>query len=582
MFLALTSQTEFWDAGEEILFAGQWCARHDRRDDWKELRHRVLPSPWDDVDRYRRAVVYCAETVERLLGPLTEHLNEALSVRRSTHYWRILLGRWFAYHVQQMYDHYVIVEDAFATDPEIKTLRLDPASFVVPKDTLDFIQLSLKDAYHLQIFSPFLAARGRTLPMRRLHPENAPLVLVYPRKRGIVFLKRVLSRIFASIVPPGLGDVLVNELNLNRGERRKLFLGSRLKALPYLAELPPDMKFEPVWDKKREGLARIAEGRDAFERALIASLPHHFPTLYLEGYETARNFSLARLWRRPRVIFSAMGWDCSEAFKFAAAESAEHGSRVWSIQHGGFYGFAEHADAEDFERSIADRFYGWGWAELAKDPKVRNLPHPQLSRVGAPAPGDGILFTPIAMAFHHMRLGRNLVSSKLGNDYIERQARFLRALPEDLKKKTATRLHVDFGWRHQERLRELFPTLRVDDPTKSFPAQLRKARVAVFDCPMTTFLEAFAAGIPSVLSWSPNAWTFRPEARPFIDNLREAGILFDEPEAAARQVARVYGDPRAWWDSPAVRGAHQDFAAHFALSRADWLDLWLEEIRGTQ
>ena len=580
MFFALTSQAEFWDTSDELLFAGSWCARYDRRADWQHLRYRFLPDPWNDLSRYRRSVDYCRDSVERLLAPLTEYLNDSLSVRFSSRYWRILLGRWLAYHVQQMHYHYSVVEDAFKKFPDLRTLRLDPTSFQVPKNTEEFVQLSLKDAYHLQIFSHFLAARGHEHPMRALDSSSTPNVLVFPKKQLVSFFKRVLARVCASAVPPGFGEVLINELSLNRAERRRLFFGSKFKVLPYLAEIPQDMEFEPIWDDRRRGLAKIGDARDEFEKVLFSSLPHHLPTLYLEGYQAARDFSLSRLWRRPRVVFSAIGWDWSEAFKFAAAESAEEGSQVWGIQHGGTYGFAEHAEGEEFERSISDRFYSWGWASLEKDLKVKDLPHPQLTRVGMPRPGDNILFTPIVMHFHNMRQWRCQVMGEIGSDYIEREARLLRSLPKALQQKTATRIFPkDLGWRHQQRLRDLFPELQLDDSSKPFPHQLRKSRLAVFDCPMTTFLEAFAADVPCILTWNPNSWTFRREALPYFDALKTAGILFDEPEDAARQVAQIYDDPHAWWDSASVRGAREAFASRFALSRADWLDLWLKEMR---
>lgn len=96
---------------------------------------------------------------------------------------------------------------------------------------------------------------------------------------------------------------------------------------------------------------------------------------------------------------------------------------------------------------------------------------------------------------------------------------------------------------------------------------------------MTTFLEAFAADIPCILTWNPDTWPVYGPAMPFIERLREVGILFYSPEEAAAQTARIYDDPEAWWNEPERRAAHRAFADAFARSSPDWLDAWLKEIR---
>jgi putative transferase (TIGR04331 family) len=136
----------------------------------------------------------------------------------------------------------------------------------------------------------------------------------------------------------------------------------------------------------------------------------------------------------------------------------------------------------------------------------------------------------------------------------------------------------DWGWDHRERVRELAPDARFDDPSRPLSKRLRESRLAVFDCPSTPMLEAFAAGVPSILCWAEDAWPFRPSARPFFEGLREAGVLFESPEEAAAQVGRAYGNPKGWWDEPARLAARRALTATYALSRADWLGSWLKEL----
>src|SRR3990167_4408334 len=99
MFLATTALSEFWNKDEEILFLGSWCLRYDRRSDWQDItRYQVMPSPWDDRERFYSACQYVEECYERMLSHLTDYLNSAHRVSYNKRYWRILIGYWLFHY----------------------------------------------------------------------------------------------------------------------------------------------------------------------------------------------------------------------------------------------------------------------------------------------------------------------------------------------------------------------------------------------------------------------------------------------------------------------------------------------------
>lgn len=576
MFLAVTPLREFWDTSDELLFAGPWCIPYDRRSELEGLRHRFLPDVWRDVDRFRAATASCRDISENLLVQLADYLNSVHGTSHGVRYWRLLLNQWLAHHVQQMYGHQVRLQDALAAEPRLTSILLDPAQYETPRDTLDFIRLSYGDRYQLQMFSILLEALSPGLPRRRLAREPEPRMKVSLR-RDAGLLRRVVARSLGWFTPPGLGRVLACELNLPSAENKSVVISSKLRILPYLAQLPESLKPPPQNDARRAGLAGL-RGRDAFERALISALPTHFPSLYLEGYRDARRYSMARVWRTPKTVFSSVGWYYNEAFKFAAAECAENGSELWGVQHGGGYGIWEHADGEAFERSVVDRFYCWGWSSLARDPKVRDLPHPMFARSARALPNEDVVIVATALDLHDIRLIRAQQGDQ-AYDYLDRQARLWNGVSGALPGRAYYRLHaVDHGWNLRRRFQDRCPDIRFDDASTPFSERLRTARLLIFDNPMTTFLEAFGADHPCLLTWNPGSWPFRPEAQPFFDRLKEVGILYDDPEAAARRAAAIHVDPRSWWDEPRRRAVHREFAERFALARPDWLKVWLEAL----
>ena len=90
----------------------------------------------------------------------------------------------------------------------------------------------------------------------------------------------------------------------------------------------------------------------------------------------------------------------------------------------------------------------------------------------------------------------------------------------------------------------------------------------------TSHLETFAANVPTVIFWDPKYNELRPEAEPFFDKLVDAGILFYDPVAAAKQVNSIWSDVPGWWNQDKVQDAKDAFAYNFARVADDWLQEW--------
>src|SRR5205823_3910681 len=86
----------------------------------------------------------------------------------------------------------------------------------------------------------------------------------------------------------------------------------------------------------------------------------------------------------------------------------------------------------------------------------------------------------------------------------------------------------------------------------------------------TTMLEGLAADMPTVLFWDPTRWEMRPSAENDFEALRDAGILYTNPEAAAVHIRDVYNDPYAWWHKPSVRKAVRQFISLHGMTSAHW------------
>ena len=115
MFLATTAIEATWDTGRPILFLGEWCRRHSRREQWQQLDAKVHPYHWDDREKYNRDYQYLTNVSEDCLESLGVELNRVHSTRASKRYWRILIGPWLRFYIDALFDRFETMRTASET-----------------------------------------------------------------------------------------------------------------------------------------------------------------------------------------------------------------------------------------------------------------------------------------------------------------------------------------------------------------------------------------------------------------------------------------------------------------------------------
>jgi putative transferase (TIGR04331 family) len=105
------------------------------------------------------------------------------------------------------------------------------------------------------------------------------------------------------------------------------------------------------------------------------------------------------------------------------------------------------------------------------------------------------------------------------------------------------------------------------------------ARVAVVTYPDTPFIEAMLLGVPTIGLWPSALWELRDDAREPFDLLKEVGVIFEDPVAAAARLDVAAIDPEAWWGSADVQAARRAFLARFAAVGRRPLEPWVTYLR---
>jgi len=592
MFLATTALSQFWDTDQDILFLSSGCLRYEARSTWQSLQYEVMPSPWDDRQRFYDAARYLEGCYERMLDRISQYLNTVHQVSHGQRYWRIIVGPWLFNYLGVVYDRYTLLTDAFDKYPRLQTYTLDPQCFRSPKNMEEYSNLVCYDSYNLQLFSQLLQWMEVTSPTRVLERDKlAPSVPVVPLKSKWRYAVKSAARFGLNFGEVGLSRILKRaarvylcNMNLPRKQTWAIARRTRMGAIPLPTKNEwPFVTPEPDFNDRRNDLAQL-EASDDFEGALVQTLPQNFPSLYLEGFHLAQAETVKKWPRTPPVLVSLTGWYSNEPFKFLAAGESEKGSRLVAVQHGGLYGTSRLWPNELHELRVSDSYMVWGWAE-ENGRSQRNLPSPKLSSLSKVQRTEprGEKEGPILMVTTaHPRFLLRFQAMPVGgqwSDYFEWRYRFLKAAPDQVRQVMLLRSgEKDYGWDNRTRTLHDFPEVRWDDGV-SYHRSLKSCRIAVSDYPATTFVEAMVANIPTVLFWDPQRWEMRDEAEPYFEDLRQAGVLWDSPEAAATHTASIFADPWEWWRSQRVQKACGRFLDRYALGRKDWVDCWAEALR---
>jgi putative transferase (TIGR04331 family) len=581
-FLCTTALSEFWNLeAQKILFLGSWCLCYDNRKEWENLNYEVLPHPWDDRERMYRDAEYQNETYEDLLKILSNFLNEAHGEKHDSRYWRIIIGPWLLHYIQVLHERFLCLNYAFERYPHLATIGLSESSFKIARDSWEHILATTQDIYNLQIYTAIIQALGYRIPKRNFdwdwqrQDSGRSLIKKRLKKFWNVYIKlhcRWTKRSLTLI-----------DLYLPWHTRCQIMLCTGLKTIWYHQQNIENLNNRISSDGQHHYRIKLGtlklRKNSKFGEVLISTLPSFFPLIFLENYRPAREW-LARHWQgtSPKTLMTGTSLIANESFKFLAAKLMEEGAKLIGLQHGGSYGSARYNPLEEHEVRVSDEFWSWGWGQ--GQTCIRPMPSPKLSLLAAkrrsynPKIKNYILFVGNNNPRYHYRTWSYHIANQ-GNEYIGWQIKFLNDLQSDIREKLIYRPYpTDYGWCLINRLKDKCPDVNIDDRHTSYDEMLSKASLVVCDMNVTTIAESLAADIPTIAFWDRQRNELRPEAEPFFQILRDAGILYHDPAAAAAAVNQKWPKLQEWWKQPEVQQARDQFVSQYAYHSADWEREW--------
>jgi len=313
---------------------------------------------------------------------------------------------------------------------------------------------------------------------------------------------------------------------------------------------------------------------NSLERVIKSLIPLYIPVYLLEGLSRYHSIVSNKISHRPRALYSAQALYGNTVFKLLAAEWQEKGTLLLYHQHGGNYGTDLSFFQEEYEMSLSDVYYTFGWGESKGGTRPMTTAFPKIIKKSNnkillmcgdyPEFPYKFFYGPMPGTFE--KVSQNTV--EFVKKIINEKSLFIR-LKENNNHYNLKSTIVDLN-----------KNLVFDNFKKTSFSRFSESRLVVHNYLSTSYLETLALNIPTVCFYdAEHTYRFRKQAQPFIDELENVGILHRTAESAAEFVNEVESNPEDWWNSIDVQEARRSFCEQYANFSHEWKDLMEEEFK---
>ncbi len=519
---------------------------------------------------------------ELLCDVFSNYINGGLDTRKSRSYWEIVIGGKInkslekSYFTDGEYKYVNISDEEFRKRSEGKRTLSKSGSKEEKENNIGKTK-AIKEYLEVEISRAFRKFLAKLLSLSKKKKEKSKNEVKEREERNKI--EKIDSEVL----------VFGEKINFHEGTIEKIADACDLQV--QWEELEDfDDRHEPHLEEELQLPRGTGEVDDIVVELLEKELGDRFVGEYLRAKRTVE--TVVERW--PSVILDAFPGD-DLVQRVLVAEAVERGATLVGVQHGGWYGEIGYYGLEWIEKKISDVFATWGYQNSEVDIK---LPAPKLMNDRRTKPGGETLLW-LSRSVDHWgdylspATFFDTIDGVNGPD--EGQARFERALElyNALRQRTRSNLLLRFDYKHlpdteghmrmlKWRIGRQFKEANIDRGRKGLEGRIRDARLILVDhVPSTVFAECIHSGVPTILFDKIEDKWLTDNARQAYRDLEEAGVLYQEPDAAARKIEEIYDDPLDWWTSEEVLSAVNRYREEFAYVGERPVEEWatfLEEL----
>jgi len=558
--LVATGQRSTWPVQKvPFVFLGAWCKEFDHKNRHAFSKHFEWPYHWNDREKAQQDCIKIEKLYQENISYLGDYLNKQNNVNHTTRFWKIVAGPWFRRFLMVAFDRWEILTRCWQSKG-ISEVSLEncPPTPMLAKTTHEFVMQTVSDEWNNEFFGQLCSYLKipKRIVKKNVIQKNAHSSAKINFREWVKILK----------------EKFISMLSANdKYCFCETFLSSRDETMLNILcnQIPKKLKFnlkikENAQINSRINIVLCKKTKSDFKIFLSCILPRYIPKAFLEDFAEYVKLALTFGPKNPNIIFTSNSHVYNELFKYYAAHKIEKGSKLIIAQHGGFYGLGSWGSEEKHEIEICDSYLTWGWKN--KNKKV--IPFGILSyykNKKTASKSNKLLFIQNATHKYTFYNASFPMSTSQWQVYFNEQKRFLKTLPAAVLQKTYIRLIPKFQPHNEQAVwKKALPNIKFESSPHSFSRFMHKYTLAVVSYQGTPFNELLYNNFPVVAFWNSKIWEIRKSAEPFIQELKDAGVLHETPESASQFIQKNWDFITEWWGKPCVQKARHTFCKQYA------------------
>lgn len=517
---------------------------------WEGLN---FPDPFLEEDYLFKSDMATSEEAIFYTQKLGEYLNVKLGLDHSFSYWKIVLYPWVIIALQVIWNHQQVLLEVLERHKDIQlkvNLNLANKTWRFT-DTADF-QKSASESI------PFVEWIYSIL-IKEIKPVNCT-IHYNDQFNSNNLVDKHEEQVKSSIV--ALFNSLFNRFQKPYGMNRlEVIFFELLIHFKPSDSCPPHKSYPPKNKTSLNWKINVFE-------FLLKTMPECFMKLPKNKVKIRNTRN--KLWH----VSNRLAYD--DDVKHRIGIAAESGAHIIASQHGG-HNYGSSGICEFFRKVEyeTDSFISWGWTSDKPRENIIPLPSPLTSKFLNKHKGKT---NQVILVGNRA----NLIPYRLDNIRPSNWVKY-RRFKKDFIENLSEKIRKDFLYKayfhergaltEKNYLSSYFPWLPFLNG--SLHKNMLDADILIIDHPGTTLNLSMSANIPTLICWPENIFYFNKLASKYFSLLKEAGILFHDPEAAANQINDRETFKRIWY-SKEFQKLREEWVDTFAMADKNWRTQWIK------
>lgn len=536
--------------------------------------------PWaiilDDLDGLDRCLVdsnipvskmaeysqYCSRVFENFLPSLSVALNHYHQRDFSDSFWRIILSNWFSFTVNILHFYFTKLEELDALGQKYTVLadgrffygRLSDTA--LNAHTQEFIHSIMSKILTLTTFQNINYENSDILPQKNgSHKSKKNIFYEFLKNRVFAFLNNKNSK----FVVYGIRDVDLVD---------KIFMKLIYKNLAFSYK---DILIEPSTEKEKNVNTRFEleyQPQDDFEALVKKYIQKYIPMSILEDFEAL--CACANDYKKRSLGVASPGFYQDEQL-IELALIKENGGKVLQAQEAG-QGYSQVYYSQNYMYKPVDYYLTWGWTEHVGFKKIF-IPcsSPSMSKLYNlhKEKYDSILYlTKYPRPYgdlYETNFFRNI------KKYYGNRVLFMETINRSsIKEKLLLKFHQTAKYRSFDEGRMLANKGVSYNEYSNPKINKTNAAMVYIDYLSAAMYEVVISNTPFIMCLDPEMMVADKNIVPYIEKFKDAGVIFETPEAAAEQMIRIYDTREEFWKKTAIQNARKAMIENYIRVSKTW------------